>query len=219
VSPENRKLLGDAAKELGIDLSLDQIDKFDIFSKELQRWNSKLNLTSLKDPSDIILKHYIDSLTISPLITSGSKLLDIGSGGGFPSIPLKIVRQDIDVLSVDSVQKKINFQRQVARLIGIENFRAVHSRIEDLFNEFAGTFDFVVARAVADISILARMATQFLSDGGRLIAMKGVRWKEELDQSESEFADLGLFVEETRELRLPFIGDVRGLILLRHEKS
>jgi 16S rRNA (guanine527-N7)-methyltransferase len=146
-------------------------------------------------------------------------LLDIGSGGGFPSIPLKIVRPDIDILSVDSVQKKINFQRQVARLLGFEKFKAAHARVEELVGEYGERFDFAVARAVAEIALLGRMATPFLSENGKLIAMKGSRWKEELEESESELPGLGLCVSETRELRLPIIGDLRCLILLKRQNK
>jgi 16S rRNA (guanine527-N7)-methyltransferase len=218
VKPEERNMLCNAAREIGIELTGGEIDQFELFTGELLRWNSKLNLTSLKNLTDIITKHYLDSLTICDLIPIGASLLDIGSGGGFPCIPLKIVRPDIDILSVDSVQKKINFQRQAARLLGFEKFKAVHARAEDLAGEYGEQFDFVVARAVAEIAVLARMSKPFLSVDGKIIAMKGSRWKEELEESESELSGVGLCVFETRELKLPIIGDLRGLILLSHLK-
>ena len=214
MSPEEKKLLRAGAKEVGVELSDAEIDRFDLFTAELLRWNAKLNLTSLRELTDVIPKHLVDSLSISGLLPVGARLLDIGSGGGFPCIPLKIARPDLDLVSVDSVQKKINFQRHVARLLGLEKFRAVHARVEELIGELGGSFDFVVARALADIAVLARMAMPFLADGGKLIAMKGGKWQEELGESAGEIDAMGLLVAETKELRLPIIGDVRGLVLL-----
>jgi 16S rRNA (guanine527-N7)-methyltransferase len=215
VNPHEKELLCNGAKEIGIELTVTQTDHFDLFTKELLRWNTKLNLTSLRSLPDIITKHYIDSLTICNFLPAGSRLLDVGSGGGFPSIPLKIVRSDLDLVSVDSVQKKINFQRQISRLLKFEKFRSLHARVEEMVaGEMAGSFDFVVARAVADITILARMAVPFLAKGGKLIAMKGSRWKEEIAQSEGELDAMGLLILETRELKLPIIRDERCVIIL-----
>jgi 16S rRNA (guanine527-N7)-methyltransferase len=209
-----KSLLGDGASELGIMLSTSEIECFGRLTEELLRWNSKLNLTSLKDMREIIIKHYLDSLTICNLLPQGASVLDIGSGAGFPSIPLKIVRDDLDILSVDSVLKKINFQKQIARLLGFEKFRSVHARLEALDDGEKGRFDFAVARAVADITVLARLAKPFLADHGKLIAMKGSRWREEIELSAKELDGLGLAVTESRELRLPFSGDERGIVLI-----
>lgn len=218
MTSDERTMLADGAKLIGTELSDVQLDRFDLFTQELLRWNAKLNLTSLKKIDEIITKHYLDSLTLCSLIPINARLLDMGSGGGFPSIPLKIARPDINVVSVDSVQKKIIFQRQATRLLGFENFSGVHSRVEDLGEEIHGSFDIVVARAVSDILVLARMALPFLADDGKLIAMKGIRWKEELAQSEAGIDDLGFGVAEVRELRLPISGDERCLILLERKK-
>ncbi|MBT0665060.1 16S rRNA (guanine(527)-N(7))-methyltransferase RsmG [Geobacter pelophilus] len=209
-----KSLLGDGASQLGIALSASEIECFGRLTEELLRWNSKLNLTSLKDMREIIIKHYLDSLTIYNLLPQGAIVLDIGSGAGFPSIPLKIVRNDLDILSVDSVLKKINFQKQIARLLGFEKFRPVHARLEALDDGEKGRFDFAVARAVADITVLARLAKPFLADHGKLIAMKGSRWREEIELSAKELDGLGLVVTESRELRLPFSGDERGIVLI-----
>lgn len=212
-------ILHDGAETIGVELSQAQLDSFKVFTQELLRWNAKLNLTSIKKPVEIIARHYIDSLTICSFLPLGAKLLDIGSGGGFPAIPLKIARPDLAILSVDSVQKKINFQKQVARLLGFEDFTPLHARVEDLPPEYSGSFDFVVARAVADLVALAKLASTFLNKNGRLIAMKGSRWKEEVIDSERELACLGFSVTETRELTLPITGDGRGIVLFKCEKG
>lgn len=217
MSPEEKTLLRNGAQEIGVELSPAALDRFEIFTEELLRWNARLNLTALRNVTDIITKHFIDSLTINSLLPFGARLLDIGSGGGFPSIPLKIARPDLDVVSVDSVQKKIIFQRQAARLLGFANFSAVHARVEDLAGTMGGSFDCVVARAVADITLLVRVAVPLLSGNGRMIAMKGIRWQEELVQAAGSLDALGLRVAETRLFKLPIIGDERGLVVLERE--
>lgn len=218
MTSEEATMLRCGAIELGIELSGEEIDRFALFTRELLRWNAKLNLTALEKVTDIVAKHYLDSLSISSLLPCGAILLDIGSGGGFPSIPLKIIRPDIVAISVDSVQKKINFQRHVARSLRLEKFRAVHSRIEDLDQGLAGGVDFVVARAVADLMVLAQMGARFLTQDGKLIAMKGSRWREEMAESAGRLDGLGLVVTDTIELRLPVTGDVRGVILIGRKK-
>lgn len=219
MTPTERAMLADGAKQIGIELSEAELHLFDLFTTELARWNAKLNLTSLTNINDIISKHYLDSLTASSLIPTGARLLDMGSGGGFPCIPLKITRPDIEIVSVDSVQKKIIFQRQVARILGFDAFRAIHSRIENLVEELQGAFDVVIARAVSDVTMLARMALPYLADSGKLIAMKGSRWKEEFAQSEAGIGELGFNAAEFRELRLPVSGDERCLIVLTCKKT
>lgn len=219
MTPADREMLLVGAGQVGVELTPENAESFEIFTAELLRWNAKLNLTSLDRPADIITKHYIDSLTICNMLPAGTRLLDIGSGGGFPSIPLKIVRPDLDILSVDSVLKKINFQKQVARLLGFKKFSARHARVEDLVTDFTDSFDFVVARAVSDLVALAKLALPFLAENGRLIAMKGSRWREELADAEGNLDGLGFLVAETKELRLPIINDGRGIIILQRKKA
>lgn len=214
MTPDERQMLRNGALQFGVGLSEEDVDRFASFTAELLRWNAKLNLTALTRTGDIIAKHYLDSLSVSGLIPSGAKVLDLGSGGGFPCIPLKIARPDLTVVSVDAVLKKINFQRHVGRLLGLENFSALHSRIEELDPAVTGRFDFVVARAVADLLVLARLGVRFLEREGKLVAMKGNRWREELAEAADGLAELGLVVAETLELRLPPVNDVRGIILV-----
>ncbi len=214
-----RDLLMNGARKLGIELNETDIDRFSILSEELIRWNSKVNLTALKRVADIIAKHFLDSLTLLPLLPFGASLLDIGSGGGFPSLPLKIVRQDLDMVSVDSVQKKILFQRHVARMLELDKFVPIHARAEELAASLDQRFDFVAARAVADLPSLVRLGMPLLAGKGRLIAMKGGLGREEVAQAESELSHLDVVVEEIREFRLPNSGDVRMLITLKRHQG
>ncbi len=219
MNPGERKLFRDGAGELGIELHETDIERFSALAEELLRWNSRVNLTALTRVTDIIAKHFLDSLTLLPWLPFGVNLLDIGSGGGFPSIPLKIVRPDLEVVSVESVQKKILFQRHVARMLGLDRFTPIHARAEELVASHDQRFDFVVVRAVADLPCLVRLGMPLLTESGRLIAMKGKQGREEVALAEAELSILGVVVEEIREFRLPGSGDERIVIKLKSQKD
>lgn len=209
-----RSMLSEGARLLGLELDEPSLDRFALLAAELVKWNAKLNLTALKTVSEIVTRHFLDSLTIAPLLTSGASLLDIGSGGGFPSLPLKIVRPDIEVTSLDAVEKKILFQRHAARLLHMERFTAVHGRAETFAATAGGRFDYVVARAVADLPTLARLGGPFLGTGGVLLAMKGKQGREEVDGSMDELDRLGFALSDLREFTLPVSGEERVLAFL-----
>jgi len=214
VNVAERELLRDGAFQLGIDLDDTCLDRFALLAGELRRWNAKVNLTALKSVRDIVTRHFVDSLTIAPLLPHGARLLDIGSGGGFPCIPLKIARPDLEIVSVDGVQKKILFQRHVARLLGFDRFSAIHGRAEALAQTMPRLFSVVVARAVADMETLLRLGLPLLADDGVIIAMKGRQGRVEIEAAREAISALGVSVREVRELRLPASGDERTLILL-----
>ena len=127
-------------------------EKLYIYMNNLIEWNQKVNLTAIKNEEEIILKHFVDSVYIKDLING--KVLDIGSGAGFPGIPLKIVKEDLDLVSIDSVNKKINFQKDTADKLNLKNIEIIHTRAEDLARnpKYRENFDFVVSRAVANLS-------------------------------------------------------------------
>lgn len=214
MNDRERAILAEGARLLGVELDEAALDRFAILARELLKWNAKLNLTALKTVTEITTKHFLDSLTIVPFLAHGASLLDIGSGGGFPSLPVTIVRPDLAVTSLDAVEKKINFQRHVARLLQLERFTAVHGRAENFAATVGKRFDFVTARAVADLPSLARLGLPFLREGGVLIAMKGRQGREEVESARDELARLGSKVMEMRELTLPKSGEERVLIVL-----
>jgi 16S rRNA (guanine527-N7)-methyltransferase len=187
---------------------------------ELLRWNRTHNLTAITDPAEGIEKHLTDSLTLLPLLTGEERLLDIGSGGGFPGLPLKIARPALSVVSVDAVAKKIAFQRHAARLLGLQDFVPLHMRAEKLPNlpAYASGFDVVVSRAFAALPVFASLALPCLKPEGRIVAMKGAEGARELAEAEGELAKLGLVCTELRRLQLPASGAVRCLLVLtRHQ--
>ena len=144
--------------------------------------NKTLNLTTITDCSQILLKHYIDSLTVSKYIPEGSRIIDIGCGAGFPALPLAIFRPDLDITALDATAKRIRYVGSTAEALGLKNLRAVAARAEEYVN--AGNreaFDVAVARAVAELSTLSELCLGFVKVGGYFISMKGQRGEEELE--------------------------------------
>lgn len=209
------KILESGASELGIALTPEQVEGFCRFGDELKKWAAKVNLTAIKADEEIVVKHFLDSLTLLPLLRNSERLADIGSGGGFPAIPLKIVRPDLHVTAIDAVEKKLIFQRHAARLLNLPAFEAIHARAEDLAGKYAGNFDRVVSRAFADIPTFVRIALPLLATGGVIIAMKGKEGKGEAEGARPSLDELGLVVSDIVELRLPVSGDGRTLVVMK----
>lgn len=206
--------LVNGAAELGIALSSAELGKFYHFAAELKKWARKINLTAITADEEIAVKHFLDSLTLLKVVTGHGRLLDIGSGAGFPSIPVKIARHELKVVSVDAVEKKIIFQRHAARLLGLHDFDAIHARGEELAGQYAGTFHWVVSRAFSDIPTFVRIALPLIRENGTIIAMKGRGGREEAKLVSSSLAELGVRVAEVIEFRLPVSGDARSLVVM-----
>ena len=171
VNDEAKRILIKGAHELGFGMSDAELGKFYMLAAELKKWQRKINLTAITEDEEIAVKHFLDSLTIAGLVSGTGDLLDIGSGGGFPAIPIKIMRHQMHVVSVDAVERKVIFQRHVARLLGLRHFEALHARAEELARQFPGGFDWVVSRAFADIPTFARLALPLTREQGKVIAM------------------------------------------------
>jgi 16S rRNA (guanine527-N7)-methyltransferase len=189
---ENRDLLMEGAEAFGIRLNEIQVEAFDLYLTELLKWNQKINLTAIRSERGIVLKHFLDSFSVFPYLSKTTSLLDIGSGAGFPGIPLRIVHPPLEITLIDSVRKKIDFQRHIIRMLGLKGAEAIHGRIQDkeILRSMTGRFDAVVSRAFSDLQTLCLLAFPFLKKGGILLAMKG-----ELDEEK-----IGLLSkrEETR---------------------
>lgn len=209
-----KDLLVAGAAELGLKLSDRQLASLDSFAEELKKWNKKINLTAITDDEGIAVKHLVDSLTLLKVVAGEGRLLDIGSGGGFPGIPVKVVRPGLEIVSVDAVVKKISFQKQAVRLLKLEGFDAIHVRAESLASDYAESFDWVVSRAFSDIPSFVEMALPLLKRDGRIVAMKGKNAGEEIAAAEGTLADLGARVERVENFLLPGTGDARSLIII-----
>lgn len=182
------------------------------FLDELLRWNKRINLTSIRNRDDALEKHLLDSLVLLGCLPLSGRLLDMGSGGGLPGIPLAISRPGLQVVSVDGVGKKINFQKHIKRLLALANFQPVHSRLEEVGD--LDPFDFVTARALSDFSTLMRLSAPLLKKGGEFLVMKGPEGEAELEECIKN-GDSDLFqVKAIRRYRLPFSCSERQLIVL-----
>ncbi len=148
--------------------------KFQLYMELLKEWNTRMNLTAITEDSEIKIKHFQDSLSILPYIKSGS-LVDVGTGAGFPGLPVAIERPDISVTLVDSLEKRIRFLRCVIDALGLTNVKCVHARAEDFGRnpDYRQQFDYAVARAVASMPVLLEYCLPLLKNGGHFIAMKG----------------------------------------------
>ena len=184
---ENQKLLIEGAKTFGIDLDEKAIRVFDLYLKELLKWNQKINLTAIRSEKGIVLKHFLDSLSVSPYLPEYSSVLDIGSGAGFPGIPLKIVQPALRMTLIDSVRKKIDFQRHIIRMLDLRGTEAIHGRAQDgeILQNLGGRFDITLSRAFSDLRTFLVLSFPFLKGGGTAIAMKG----------ETDDKEIGLLTE------------------------
>ena len=179
-------------KEFEIDLTEKQLQQFEHYYNLLIEWNNKFNLTAITELDAVIEKHFIDSvLPLKDL--KQQRVMDIGAGAGFPSIPLKIVNPDIELVMVDSVNKKVTFLQAVIEVLGLTNARAIHSRVEDLGvnPNFREKYDIVVARAVAGLNTLCEYALPFVRLGGKFVAYKSIEVENELETSKKAIQILG----------------------------
>ena len=209
-------ILADAARAIGLPLTDGQCALFRLFRNELLLWNSKMNLLSIQDSLDLPIKHCIDSLLPARFISKPTgSLLDIGSGGGFPGIPLKIVLPDLAVTMLDASRKKTSFLKGVAAKLRLEAVRVVQARVEAMATDpaFTGRFDVVTSRAAFKLADLLTLGYPFLKKDGVLIAMKGKGLAEEWPEAMRVAGALGVTVSEQHDLCLPVLGDLRKIIL------
>lgn len=212
-------LLGDK----GVSLSPEQHEQFDTYYSLLVEWNEKMNLTAITDRSTVYLKHFYDSLTLSFVedFSQPVSICDVGAGAGFPSLPIKICFPDIEVTIVDSLNKRIGFLEHLTSELGLKNVHLHHSRAE-LFGKdkaFRESFDFVTARAVANLAVLSEYCLPLTKTGGTFFAMKGTAAREELEQSEHALQLLGGKVETVHSLTLPGEQSERNIIRVKKIKN
>ena len=209
-------ILARGAREIGLTLPDRKLDLFRRYRRELLLWNSKMNLVSITTPLDLPVKHCLDSLLPASFIEkSEGALLDIGTGAGFPGIPLKIVMDALSVALVDSSRKKTSFLKDVTGKLRLERVRVVQGRIEQLAGdpEWIGAFDTVISRATFKLADLIRAGSPFLAPGGRLIVMKGPDLQAEWDDGLATAEKTRLRLSFTRRMRLPLIGDIRKIVV------
>ena len=208
------------SNEIEIQLNDNQLNQFYLYMDILLEWNEKINLTAITNPDEIILKHFIDSLTVSKYIEKNTTIVDVGTGAGFPGIPLKIVRDDLNIVLVDSLNKRINFLNEVIKVLELTKIQAIHSRVEEFARdkEYREKFDYATSRAVANLSTLSEYLMPLVKIGGKCLCMKGSEIEEELEQSKNAISILGGKIESVNEFKLPYTDMIRNIIILQKEK-
>jgi len=211
-------------KKRDIPITEAKMRQFDRYLKLLQEWNEKINLTAITQREEVYLKHFYDSLTAG-LYVDFSKgvhsLCDVGSGAGFPSIPLKIIYPELQITIVDSLKKRITFLETIVEELGLSGVSLYHDRAETFGQnkQFRASFDFVTARAVARMSVLSELCLPLLKKEGTFIAMKAAHAPEELDEAASAVALLGGKVRDVHSFELPEDAGERTIILIDKKKE
>ncbi|MHB8771496.1 MAG: 16S rRNA (guanine(527)-N(7))-methyltransferase RsmG [Syntrophales bacterium] len=207
--------LAEGAATIGIRLDPVALDQFAAYERELLLWNRRINLVSEKSSREIVIRHFLDSLTAAPAITCpDGLLLDLGSGAGLPGIPLRIALPELRVMLVESSRKKTSFLSHIVRTLSLTEVTVVRERIEALIGQqaLAGSFDTVLSRAAFKLPQLVRTASFFLREGGFLVAMKGPDPAEEMAEAEAVLAIVGMVYRDCREVRLPETDSSRKII-------
>lgn len=208
-------------QKLGIDITSQQAERFYLYTNMLLEWNEKINLTAITELDEIIQKHFIDSLTINKYIKESASIIDVGTGAGFPGIPLKIVREDISVTLLDALNKRINFLNEVIEQNELTNIETIHARAEEAGKNKAlrESFDIATSRAVAPLNVLVEYLLPLVKIGGKCICMKGSNAKEEIENSRKAISILGGKIEKIEELELPNSDIKRTIIVIKKEKN
>ena len=203
-------------EELGIKLSKEQAEMFFNYMNLLLEWNEKINLTAITEEKEVIVKHFVDSLTIAKYIPEGASLVDVGTGAGFPGIPLKIIRDDLKITLLDSLQKRINFLDVVIKELNLENIETIHARVEEFGknSKYRESFEVATSRAVANLSTLTEYLLPLVKVGGIAVCMKGSSIEEELETSKKAINVLGGKVSNVFEFDLPKTDIKRNIVIV-----
>ncbi len=203
-------------EKINIKFNDKQLKQFYEYMNLLLEWNEKINLTAIVEPEEIILKHFIDSLTINKYIGENKTLADVGTGAGFPGIPLKIYRPDLSITLVDSLNKRINFLNEVISKLKLDKIYTVHSRIEDFGKnkKYRENYDYVTARAVANLAVLSEYLIPITKVNGQCICMKGSEIEEEITNSKNAIKILGGKINKIDKFELPNSDISRNVIII-----
>lgn len=211
--PDFEKCL-DEFKKYGLELTEEQYEKFDKYAEFLVEYNKNVNLTAITEPQEILVKHFIDSVLLEKYtdIPHNMSLIDVGTGAGFPSIPLKIIRNDIKITLLDSLAKRITFLEKLCGILEIDA-EFIHGRAEDIArnSEYRESFDFSCARAVANLSVLSEYCMPFVKNGGFFLAMKGPN--EDITSADNAIKVLGGKIDEIIDYKLE--SDSRKIIVVK----
>ena len=207
-----------AAAEYGISLNDTQMEQYNRYFELLVEWNEKINLTAITEPKDVAIKHMIDSITAydEKLFKDGTTVIDVGTGAGFPGLPLKIFCPEIKLTLMDSLNKRIKFLQTVVEELGLKDVECVHARAEEgaRNKKYRESFDIAVSRAVARLPILCEYCLPFVKKGGHFIALKGMQYHDEAEEAAKAIKVMGGSKTEIRPVKLPELDDKRAVITI-----
>lgn len=217
----SKSLLKEKAALYGVELDEKALERFDIYGRLLVEWNEKINLTAITEPDEVVIKHFVDSLTVFSAIDipEGARVIDVGTGAGFPGVAMLIARPDLDITLMDSTNKKLNVIRDILENIGLEA-NVVHKRAEEAgqSKDFRETYDFATARAVSNLRDLSEFCLPFVKVGGTFISMKSARAEEEIEEGKKAISVLGGTIREKKTFNLESAGE-RTVILIEKSSS
>lgn len=212
-----------AATEYGLNLTEDQISAFNKYYELLYEWNKKINLTAITEPKDVAIKHMVDSLSCfkADLFKENTSLIDVGTGAGFPGLPLKIFCPSLKLTLLDSLNKRVKFLQLVVDELGLKDVEVIHARSEEAARnkKYREKFDLATARAVARLPIICEYCLPFVKNGGTFIALKGRQYEEETTQAQKAIKVLGGEIADIMPVKLPEIDDKRAVIYIKKVKS
>lgn len=209
-----KEFIKDLFKKYNLDLSEKQIEQFDIYMNFLLEENQKYNLTAITDKKEIVIKHFVDSVLPLCEISQNASVIDVGTGAGFPGVPLKILRPDIKLTLLDSLQKRINFLNLLLGKLGINGVTTIHSRAEDFAFKNREKFDIALSRAVASVPTLSEYLLPFVKVNGKVLMYKGSSAEEELSIGEKAILTLGGKVEKILNFALNEVDSQRKIIVI-----
>lgn len=205
------------SQELFIELDENKQEKFYNYMQLLIQWNEKMNLTAIIEPKEVLQKHFVDALTILPYLEKNIKMIDVGTGAGFPGIPVKIAEDTIEITLLDALNKRLNFLNEVIRTLELSKIETLHLRAEEAgkSKKLREQFDVAVSRAVAPLSVLVEYLLPLVKINGICICMKGSNIEEEIENSQKAIQVLGGKIEKIEEFMLPNSDIKRNIIIIK----
>lgn len=213
------KLLYESLKTLSIEINENQIKQFMLYKDLLLEWNEKMNLTAITEDRDVIQKHFVDCVSIASKIDipENINVIDVGTGAGFPGIPVKIAFPKMNITLLDSLNKRINFLEEVVKNLGLKNVNCVHSRAEDggQNSEYREKYDMCISRAVANLAVLSEYCLPFVKVGGSFVSLKGPDVEEELKEGKKAIEKLGGEIVKTEKIAIPDSDIIHSLVIIK----